>query len=56
MQDINNCIIKRYQVGILAGTCISNTMINDETLEKIILDNLSTVTLENDKIVGVGKG
>lgn len=36
------------QVGILAGTCISNTMINDETLEKIILDNFSTVTLENE--------
>ncbi len=36
------------QVGIKAGTCLSNTMINNEKYSQILLDNFSSITLENE--------
>ncbi len=36
------------QVDLLAGTCLSETMINNEGYENLIKENFTSITLEND--------
>ncbi len=36
------------QVDFLAGTCLSETMINNEQYENLIKENFTSITLEND--------
>lgn len=36
------------QVDLIAGTCLSETMINNEQYENLIKDNFTSITLEND--------
>ncbi len=36
------------QVDLLAGTCLSETMINNERYENLIKENFTSITLEND--------
>ena len=36
------------QVDLLAGTCLSETMINNEQYENLIKENFTSITLEND--------